>query len=198
MEHYNNVKALIQSKKLTEAVQYCEDELKKYPSTDFHWILNRDLLHLKEELFRFIDINFGDKPQLLEAKAFYSELNGFSINWDKWFFDVSAYDTLEDYQDESSDWLGQGFWGSTDPEYLVVSGWERLQEVFKDFQKNKRYKDKQMSAVSELAQFLVVLRLQELFDKTISHGKQLGLKWANLPWGVTAHGYYLVYEINNN
>lgn len=194
MECYETIKGLITQRKLVEAIRFCEAELAKFKSTQFHWILGKDLLNVSADLLTFIDHNFRDPFKLEKTRAFYSELNEFSINPDRWFFDIVAYDKIDDFQNEHSNWLLEGFWGSH-PEYFEIIGWETLQDIFKNYHERKAYRDKQLKKVSELTEFLVVLRFQELFEKTIRDAKRRKLKWAEIPWGITAHEYHLVYEI---
>lgn len=195
MNYYDGIKKLIVNKKLVDAITFCQTELTKFPSSPFHWILGKDMLHLSTDLFDFIKGNFSNGTKLDQTEAFYSELNGFSINCDRWFLDIVAFDKIDDFQSEHSDWLCEGFWGSSNPEYFQITGWEKLQEVFKVYHDAKQYKSEQLRLIAELTEFLVILRLQELFEQTIFKARQEGLKWASVPWGVTAHDYFLIYEI---
>ena len=195
MNYYDTVKKLIVEKKVPDAVMFCETELAKFPSTPFHWVLGKDMLHLSTPLRNFIDGNFSNSPQLTKTKAFYAALNGFSVNWDLWFLDIVAFDILDDYQNEESDWLGDAFWGSSSPEYFNITGWEKLQAAFKNYHEANQYADEQLKLIAELTEFLVVLRLQQLFEHTILDARREDVKWSAIPWGITAHDYFLIYEI---
>ncbi len=46
---------LLESKKLDEAIAITERELKEIPTTDFHKILDKNLLHLTSELAQHIN-----------------------------------------------------------------------------------------------------------------------------------------------
>ena len=47
---------LLESKKLDEAISLAELELRKIPTTDFHKILDRSLLHLISDLTKYIKV----------------------------------------------------------------------------------------------------------------------------------------------
>ena len=180
---------------LEDSIEYCQYELSKTEPTDFHWIINKNFLHLENNLLDFLNYNFLNKPNITKTKAFYSELNGFSINWDKWFLDVVAFDQKGDFYSEDLDWICDGFWGSINPEYFTLTGWGVLQKVFDNYHKNEKYEINEEKKAAELTEYLVINRLQELFRKVILSERERKTDWAQIPFGITAHDYDLILEI---
>ena len=191
---YDEIKNFVHEGELVKGIKFAEKELKRLDKSDFHKIISRDFLHLANNLYSFIDSNFREDDKLDKTRAFYSELNGFSINYDKWFLYIQAHDTREDYHDESSDWLCDGFWGSHNPECFVLKGVREIRKAFKRYYKNKN-KSETLTKAATVCEYLVLMRLQELFDSVIHKGKENLKPWANLPWGITAHDYHIIHVI---
>ena len=123
----NKLSALLKVNELDEAISLAEKELSSIPSTDFHRILGKNLLHQSNELanhtaqfhqyatyrlnpkskFRF----FGKWTQQKPA-AYYCEMNGFTINYDEWYIDLFCYkqfsrdnwDWISDFYDVTPTW----------------------------------------------------------------------------------------------
>ncbi|MEK6152560.1 hypothetical protein WIW50_04845 [Flavobacteriaceae bacterium 3-367] len=182
---------------LDSAIQIAETELSTIPQTDFHQLIGMNLLHMESELNSFISkfystvkrkytFNFSKK-----LEAFYCEMNGFTINYDRWFIDLFSYSEigLDDYE-----WLA-------DFEYhtgksLTLHGFENLQKVYEDVHTKEKYKIPEVKQAYEVAELLIILRLQELFRATYKSAKTEDLKWSNYPILVTAHDYEMIYRIN--
>ncbi|WP_341225580.1 hypothetical protein [uncultured Arcticibacterium sp.] len=182
---------------LDSAIKITESELSKIPETEFHQLIGMTLLHLESELSEFISkfyssvklkytFNFSKK-----LKAFYCEMNGFTINYDRWFIDLFSFSEIgqEDYE-----WLAD-FEHSTNKD-LTITGFENLQKVYEDVYKNQKHDILEIEQAYEVAELLVILRLQELFRETYKRAKESEKKWSNYPMFVTAHDYEIIYKIN--
>ncbi len=202
---------LLQKDKIEEAIDFAETELKKLPITDFHKILNNDLLHLKSDLSNCLTSFYNSaskfyigKKGLLssifkkkntshekELKAIYSELNGFTINYDRWFVNFFAYSFYNGI--EELDWLAE-FEYDTEKS-LTITGFEELQTAFQDYIKNEKWNDEELKKSMEICELLVIIRLQQLYKQTFTEGKDKGLEWTTIPIIVTAHDYDMIYQI---
>lgn len=187
----------VQLNDLDFAIQLAESELSKIPQTEFHQLIGMNLLHLESELSKFIS-NFYSSVKLKytfsftkKLKAFYCEMNGFTINYDRWFIDLFSFSEIgkEDYE-----WLTD-FEYSTN-KYLTITGFENLQKVYEDVSKNKKQDILEIERAYEVAELLVILRLQELFRETYINAKERREKWSDYPMFVTAHDYEMIYKIN--
>lgn len=196
---------LLEAKKLDEAIALAESELRNIPETDFHKILNRNLLHLIADLADYIAefdtatsrvlkrkqgtlmALFGPKESKRPA-AFYCEMNGFTINTGLWYIELFSY---EKFESEDWEWLTD-FYDSTSIDFVITS-FEDIQAVFKDVHENNRFDEPNIDKAYEVCELLVILRLQELFRAVYNNRTE---EWATIPMFVTAHDYDLIYRPN--
>lgn len=196
---------LLESKKLDEAIAMAEQELKNIPTTDFHKILDKNLLHLTSDLAKhikefnkstkdvlkkkqgFIKNLFGSGKEVKPA-AYYCEMNGFTINYDRWFIDLFSF---ENYSLTDWEWLSD-FYDSTAND-LTITGFEDIQKVFEDVHENNRFEEPNIDKAYEVCELLVILRLQELFRATYKTNQG---DWDNIPMFVTAHDYEMIFKVN--
>jgi len=196
---------LIESQKLDEAIIFAEQELKNIPTTDFHKILDRNLLHLTSDITNHIQAFDKSTRDVLQKKqgfikklfgsgnnikpaAYYCEMNGFTINNDRWYIDLFSF---ENYSLTDWDWLSQ-FYDSTAND-LTITGFEDIQKVFQDVHDNDRFEEPNILNAYQVCELLVILRLQELFRETYKARKDV---WSDIPMFVTAHDYDLIYKAN--
>lgn len=120
--------------------------------------------------------------------AYYCEMNGFTINNDRWFIDLFSF---ENYSLTDWDWLSD-FYDSTAKD-LTITGFEDIQNVFQDVHDNDRFEELNILKAYQVCELLVILRLQELFREAYKTTKG---GWCNIPMFVTAHDYDLIYKAN--
>lgn len=202
----DKLSGLLESKKLDEAIKMAEQELREIPTTDFHKILDRNLLHLTSDLAKHIsefdkstkDVlkkkqgfikNLFENGKEIRPAAYYCEMNGFTINYDRWFIDLFSFEnfSLTDWE-----WLSD-FYDSTADD-LTITGFEDIQKVFEDVHENNRFEEPNIDKAYEVCELLVILRLQELFRETY---KMTNEGWTFIPMFVTAHDYELIFNANN-
>ena len=196
---------LLESKKLDEAIAMAEQELKNIPATDFHKILDKNLLHLTSALAKHINEFDKSTKEVLRKKqgfiknvfgygkeikpaAYYCEMNGFTINYDRWFIDLFSF---ENYSLTDWEWLSD-FYDSTAKD-LTITGFEEIQKVFEDVHENNRFEEPNIDKAYEVCELLVILRLQELFRETYKLNQS---DWDKIPMFITAHDYELIYKVN--
>jgi len=196
---------LLESQKLDEAIAMAEQELKNIPTTDFHKILDKNLLHLTSNLAKhikefdkstkdvlkkkqgFIKSLFGSGKDV-KPSAYYCEMNGFTINYDRWFIDLFSF---ENYSLTDWEWLSD-FYDSTAND-LTITGFEEIQKAFEDVHENNRFEEPNIEKAYEVCELLVILRLQELFKETYKLNQG---DWDKIPMFVTAHDYEMIYKVN--
>jgi hypothetical protein len=196
---------LLESKKLDEAIAMAERELKNIPATDFHKILGKNLLHLIPDLAAHIEEFDKSTRQVLKKKqgivknlfgsgkavkpaAYYCEMNGFTINYDRWFIDLFSFEkcSLTDWE-----WLAD-YYDSTAID-LTLTGFEEIQKVFEDVYENNRFEEPNIDKAYEVCELLVILRLQELFGETYQLNPG---DWSKISMFVTAHDYEMILKVN--
>jgi hypothetical protein len=196
---------LLESQKLDEAIAMAEQELKNIPTTDFHKILGKNLLHLTSDLAKHINEFDKSTRQILKKKqgfiknlfgsgkeikpaAYYCEMNGFTINYDRWYIDLFSF---ENYSLTDWEWLSD-FYDSTAND-LTITGFVDIQKVFEDVHENNRFEEPNIDKAYEVCELLVILRLQELFRATYKTNQG---EWDNIPMFVTAHDYEMIFKVN--
>jgi len=196
---------LLETNKLNEAIALAETELKNIPTTDFHKILGKNFLLLTSDLTNYINAFDKSTRAVLKKKqgfikklfgsgkeikpvAYYCEMNGFTINYDRWFIDLFSF---ENYSLTDWDWLSD-FYDSTANDF-TITGFEDIQTVFQDVHENDRFEEPNIQKAYEICELLVILRLQELFRETYNNEKE---EWSKIPMFVTAHDYDLIYNAN--
>ena len=192
-------------KKLDEAIELAEEELNKIPETDFHKIIGKNLKHLKLDLKKHIaDFDQSTTNELRKKQgffksilgsgkkvkplAFYCEMNGFTINYDRWYIDLFSF---ENYSLTDWDWLSD-FYDSTVND-LTITGFEDIQKAFEKVHENKMFEEPHIDQAYEVCELLVILRLQELFRETYKDEES---EWSKIPMFVTAHDYEMIYKVN--
>ena len=196
---------LLESKKLDEAIVMAEQELKNIPTTDFHKILDKNLLHLSSDLTKFINEFDNSTQEVLKKKqgflknlfgfgkqvipaAYYCEMNGFTINYDRWFIDLFSF---ENYSLTDWEWLSDFYDSSLND--FTITGFEEIQKAFEDVHENNRFEEPNIDKAYEVCELLVILRLQELFRETYKLNQG---DWYKIPMFITAHDYELIFKVN--
>jgi len=196
---------MLKAKKLGSAIELAENELKKIPVSDFHKIIGKNLYNLtgtlKEYIIEFdrqttaelrkkqglLKSIFSSKKPVKPA-AYYCEMNGFTINNDRWFVNLFSF---ENYEENDWDWLS-GFYDSTAKD-LTITGFEEIQMAFQDVHEKDRLRESNIVKAYEVCELLVILRLQELFRETYRGQEN---DWSQIPMFVTAHDYDMIYKVN--
>jgi hypothetical protein len=117
-----------------------------------------------------------------DVRAVYLEMNGFDINYDRWYFDSFAY---TEYSDDPNDldWLCD--WTSPDWDQLTLNGLEETQEDFRWYMENKIYKNKTHDEEEEIATLLVMVRFVQLIRSSLDVGELQ----CSVPLLATAHDF---------
>ena len=176
---------------LDKAINLAERELSALPKTDFHKVIGRDLKSLSKGLVGYIDNFYKSAQTEIDVKAMYSEMNGFTINYDLWFIDLFAFSQCEGLDD--LDWLAD--YEVSSENSLVIKGFEDLQAVYQDYMENEKWSNHELEAACEICELLIILRLQELFKEAKKQAIVQNASWTNTPLLVTAHDYDLIYEV---
>jgi hypothetical protein len=201
---------LLKGGHLEQAIKFTEQKLKERPLSDFHKVLDRDLLHLTADLTNYLNEFYnsatiffaGEKTGLLNSlfkkkasisnspKAIYCEMNGFTINYDRWYIDLFAYKKFKGLEDIS--WLSDFEYDSENS--LTITGFEDLQKVYEDYMENEKWNDEELRKSCDICEFLIILRLQQLFRKSFLDNKDKKHEWTEIPVLVTAHEYDIIYN----
>lgn len=197
------LQSLVDNNKLEEAIELAEKELSNYKETDFPKIIGKDLLHQVNELEKYLDSCFRrikrksvlkslwKKNEEQPVKSIYGEMNGFSINYDFWFVDFFKFDFVGEQDD--LDWLADGQNLSNKP--FIIKGFEQIQKIYQIHHENKMYEYDGHEDAADTCDYVVILRLFELFEKAVSKGKLENKEWAKIPFFTASHDCELIYKI---
>lgn len=185
---------LIQKDKIEEAIQIAEDELSKYDKTEFPQIIGKDLLHQIAELENYLETFISKLENRISLKSVYGEMNGFSINYDLWFVDFFGFELIGEMDD--LDWLADWEDGNASMNPFLIRGFEEIQKIYQTHHEKEMYKYDEHEEAADTCDYVVILRLHQLFKATIKKGKSENKRWANIPILVTGHDYELIYRMN--
>lgn len=119
-----------------------------------------------------------------EVRAIYLEMNGFDINYHRWYFDSFAYTEYSDDPDDM-DWLSE--WSSPDWGRYTLTGLEQTQDDFRWYMENRIYEHKTHHAAKEIATLLVMVRFVQLVRSALDAGALA----CQAPLLATAHDFDL-------
>ena len=168
--------------------------MQQHSATNFNKLLGKNLLHQTNELVDYFSNFYDAIKSNLDINAIYVEMNEFTINWDLWFLELFAYDHIGEISD--LDWLTDWEEGNSSDNIFPLTGFEDLQMAYQDYMDNEKYRNEKMERASNVAELLIILRLQELVRDAVQKAKQKNLPWATIPVFATAHDYDMIYRIN--
>jgi len=118
-----------------------------------------------------------------EVKSIYLEMNGFDINYDRWYFDYFAYNTVS-HDLEDIEWLCE--WQSDNWPETELSNSENSRSVFEWYHENNIYEtDENHREVYDACMLLVHCKFIQYVNSSLKSSKELA--------GVTifsaAHGF---------
>jgi hypothetical protein len=208
IEFENELNELLKVGEIQKAILIAENKLKSFPTTDFHKVLNRDLLKLSPKLIKFINDFYISSINELEGKkgflsifhkkgetgkslkAISCEMNGITINYDLWFINLFAFSFIKEGED--LDWLADYDYYSK--KMFIISGFEDIQAVYEDYMKNERWGEENLETLLDLSEIIIILRLQELFKATYEKAKIENYKWTEIPIFINGHDVELNFK----
>ena len=181
----------VERREYRQAIEMMEGRLRELPTTDFHVILGRDLFHLTDSLAQWLDKFYHAASEQIAVRAMYCETNGFPINPDLWFIDAFAFEKQEGLDD--LDWLSDWDFDLPDSSF-VMTGFEDLQQAYKKKRQRPHEKDRPpgVEDASNLAEILIVLHVQALFDRAYIRLSEMKSSCASIPILSTAHDWDMI------
>ncbi len=186
---------MLNNTEIEEIIEFCEDELSKIEKTPYHIIFKRNLLDLVEDLSTWLIRFYRDASSAINIKTMYFEMNGFTINPKLWYISGFAYEDLY-LEEKNYYWTAEWDYGEQGIDMqFIIKGFEDIQAIYKKyFNDNPEYMKYDYSQF--LNEFLIILRLQELFKESykIAKSREKNLNYIKIY--ITAHDYEFVYHIN--
>jgi hypothetical protein len=175
--------------KLEACIVLLEEGLQALRRTPYHDVLGRDFLRQTDTAAEYL-INFH-RNALAKTKvgALYFEMNGFTINPDRWYFDGFAYQTAGDIWE--LEWLAH--WDAETDQGFTLEGMETVQEAFADLFCDEN-QPLSVKMASELAEHLVTARFMQLIAAAHETAKRRYNFLKDLPILATAHDWDRVHQ----
>jgi hypothetical protein len=161
------------------------DQLRSLPQSPFHIIHDLNITNPPEQVAAHFDNFIEYEEKRFPIKAVYTEMNGFDINPDRWYFELFGYRQYggrEDY-----DWLAD--WQSEDYPEMTVTGLEPLQKVYA----SDAFRAEEFFDASNITSLLVVVKFQDLIRRAAPHMRRL-----MFPLLATAHDYDFIYKVRQD
>ncbi len=185
MKLANKLEPYLRQGNLNYCIEQLIETIKLQPESPFHQIINLNFTNNSKEIAKYFQKFIDREKKKYSIKAIYTETNGFDINPNEWFFDLFAFKSYSGHSDY--DWLSD--WQSEEYKSLTLTGMEKLQLVYK----SDAFCDNQYDDVSSYCSLMVVLRFQQLIEKSAPYIKNL-----DFPILATSHDYEFIYEYNPN
>jgi hypothetical protein len=167
---------LLRSGDTAECERTIAEALAALPTSPFHVALDLSISNSSEEAAEHFDRFFRLEANRFEIDAAYTEMNGLRD------FDVFAYNRYGGHDDY--EWLTN--WQSKPYDSMIITGLERLQEVYD----NGAFRDKRFQDAGYIAELLAVAKFQDLIRRAASHMKE-----RRFPLLATGHEYEFIFEV---
>ena len=176
-----NLLPVLRAGDLAQCEQTVAKALSALPKSPFHCILDLSITNRVEEVAEYFDRFFREEAPPNRVGAVYTEMNGFDINPDRWYFEALAY--AEHGGHDDYDWLADCQWEACGDQN--ITGLEALQDAYA----SDAFGQEDYGDASQVAGLLVVIKFQDLIRRTAPHIREL-----RVPLLATAHGYDFIYE----
>jgi hypothetical protein len=183
---------MVPHNKLDLCIAFLEEGLQALRRTPYHEVLGRDFLQQTEALAEYMVAFHQKATATVKVAALYFEMNGFTINPDRWYCDGFAYATAGGIWE--LEWLAH--WDAVTDEPIPLKGMEEIQEAFAVLYCDET-QPLSVKMAAELADHLVTARFMQAI--AAAHGVALRREKAleGLPVLATAHDWDIVHETKN-
>jgi hypothetical protein len=176
--------------KLDACIASLEEALGCVRKTPFHHVLGRDFLDQTDAAANYL-IDFHSQARAKQkVAACYFEMNGFTINWDRWYCDGFAFKKAGDLWE--LEWLAS--WDIVTEAQFTLEGLEPVQKAFADLDRANWKGPLSLRIAAELAEHLVTARFMELIAAAHKAAKRRYKPLKGLPILATAHDWDIVHE----
>lgn len=167
IELWQTVDRFFRNNDLASAASYLESLLRAESSDRFVSLADRQFTNTPQSVLKHLNAFIKRCGKEFDLMSVYLEMNGFDINYDRWYFDSFGYSNYGDDPDDL-EWLCD--WSSPEWKQLTLTGLEGVQEDFRWYMENKVYEKGTYEIVKEAAVLLVMVRFAQLIDTAIRSG----------------------------
>jgi len=173
-----------------KALSLAETELRKIPTTDFHYVLEKSLVEQSDELASWVENFYKIATKKNKVEALYFEMNEFDINTDHWYIDSFAFSKDGGLDLDDMEWLCDFDTDSqTETETVFkIGGYEKLQAAFESIALDTV----DLQNARDWSEQIIIARFMELMTNAHLIAKAKKLNWAAVPIYFTEHSYDFV------
>lgn len=167
------------------AISYLEKHLHNEKTDRFKGLIGAQFANKPSSVLSEINKFIQACDQSFDIKAVYLEMNGFDINYDRWYFDFFGYKTRPS-EPVSLDWVCD--MQTKEWKTVTLKGLESIQDNFRWYHEQAIYQDKKYEKTYEIAVLLVMTRFVALIQSALYHGNLI----KPIPILATAHDFDII------
>lgn len=165
------------------AVAFLEQFLRTHEAQRFSCLPELCFSNPSDSVLRAINEFIEATSAQFDPKAVYLEMNGFDINYDRWYFDFFAYDTYQPGA-EATDWLCE--WQSAEWPAFELSGMKPAQDAFAWYHQQRVWESQpEIKPVYEAAMLLIMAKFAAFIGSALERGRLV----RRIPVFATAHDF---------
>lgn len=170
-----------------KALSIAETELRKIPTTDFHFVLEKSLVGQADDLASWVEYFYNLATKNNKVETLYFEMNEFDINTDTWYIDSFAFSKDGGLDLNDMEWLCDFDTDSqTETETVfTIDGYEKLQTAFENIELDTD----DLQNARDWCEQIIIARFMELMMNAHLIAKTKKLSWATIPIYFTEHSY---------
>ena len=182
LQLWQTVNSQLQSNDIDGAANYLESRLRASAKDRFISLADSHFTNMPRDVLQHVKEFVATCQNQFDLRAVYLEMNGFDINYDRWYLDSFGYSEYSEDPDDM-DWICE--WTSPDWKQFTLTGLEQTQDDFRWYMENKIYDRKTHGAEKEIATLLVMVRFVQLIRSSLDVGPMT----AAIPLLATAHDF---------
>ena len=193
----DKIKILLKSKNIDKAINLAEEELKKVPETEFHKILEKNLLN--DELISVTKKNISDYHKSLRATminkvikpaAYMCEIHNFQDEG-KIIYDLFSY---KKKKSNNIEWLNDMNNKYDMSETKDIKYFTEVTDFFKKITEDSKYYKPENEKAYIPCEIIIILRIIELFREVYKNS--VNYEWDNISMYISGEENFLLYKIN--
>lgn len=185
MDLWKEVDLKFQQGEIESAIRFLETSLAAESVNRFKGLIGTEFSNPPSAVLTGINDFLSSCLDKFDVQAVYLEMNGFDVNYKRWFFDFFAFDRYLKYATDL-DWLCD--WQSEEWPEITLTGLEKVQEDFEWYHENQIHKESRFDSAHEAAALLVMCKFVRLIADAIRSGSLI----KPVPVLATAHDFEII------
>lgn len=183
MSHWQSVYEHFKNNNVAGAILELENFISSRDAQKFACVVGASFLNPAFTVLAELNQCIAANEKQFDVKAVYAEMNGFDINYDRWYFDLFAYSSYSQSFDDT-EWLCERQ-SAPWPE-IELTGMASVQEGFAWYHEQRIWESQpDFKPIYEAAMLLVMAKFAGFIGDVLS----AGLLTKPIPILATAHGF---------